>query len=102
VPSEVELAMGSRLQSNRATNAAKVDTLIPSAIFHSFQTGRSPTFMRNYLRSRGSELMEFPWEMRDTRNPPVVLRKIGVRSMGIKSSPCGSRKQPRCTLTAHG
>jgi hypothetical protein len=38
VPSEVKLAMGSRLQSNGTTQAAKVDTLIPSAIFHSFLT----------------------------------------------------------------
>jgi hypothetical protein len=32
VPSEAELAMGSRLQSNGATQAAKVDSLIPSAV----------------------------------------------------------------------
>jgi hypothetical protein len=30
--------MGSRLQSNGATQAAKVDTLIPSAFCHSFQS----------------------------------------------------------------
>jgi hypothetical protein len=30
--------MNSHLQSNGATQTAKVDTLIPSAIFHSFQT----------------------------------------------------------------
>jgi hypothetical protein len=38
-PSGEELAMGSRLQSNGITPAAKVDTLIPAVIFHSFQTG---------------------------------------------------------------
>jgi hypothetical protein len=31
--------MGSRLQSNGITPAEKVGTLIPSGIFHSFQTG---------------------------------------------------------------
>jgi hypothetical protein len=35
-PSGEELAMGSRLQSNGITPAAKVDTLIPAVIFHSF------------------------------------------------------------------
>jgi hypothetical protein len=30
--------MGSRLQSNETAPTAKVDTLMPSAIFHSFQT----------------------------------------------------------------
>ena len=33
-----KLAMGSRLQSNDATHGAKVVTLIPLAIFHSFLT----------------------------------------------------------------
>jgi hypothetical protein len=33
-----KLAMGSRLQSNGITPAEKVGTLIPSGIFHSFQT----------------------------------------------------------------
>jgi hypothetical protein len=37
-PSGEELAMGSRLQSNGITPAAKVDTLIPAVIFHSFLT----------------------------------------------------------------
>jgi hypothetical protein len=34
----VQQAMNSHLQSNGATQAAKVDNLMPSAIFHSFQT----------------------------------------------------------------
>jgi hypothetical protein len=41
MPSGVQQAMNSHLQSNGATQAAKVDNLMPSAIFHSFQTGRT-------------------------------------------------------------
>jgi len=33
--------MGSRLQSNETAPTAKVDTLMPSAIFHSFLTTKS-------------------------------------------------------------
>jgi hypothetical protein len=36
MPSGVQQAMNSHLQSNGATQAAKVDNLMPSAIFHSF------------------------------------------------------------------
>jgi hypothetical protein len=42
VPSEVELAMGPRLQSNGATQAVNVDTSIPSAIFPTFLSTKLP------------------------------------------------------------
>jgi hypothetical protein len=42
MPSGVQQAMNSHLQSNGATQAAKVDNLMPSAIFHSFQTDMTP------------------------------------------------------------
>jgi hypothetical protein len=40
--SEVEQAMSSHLRSNGTTQAAKVDSLIPSAIFHSFLSTTPP------------------------------------------------------------
>jgi hypothetical protein len=35
---EGEAVVGSRLQSNCTTQRAKVDTLMPSGFFHTFQT----------------------------------------------------------------
>jgi hypothetical protein len=46
MPSGVQQAMNSHLQSNGATQAAKVDNLMPSAIFHSFQTDMTLTTRR--------------------------------------------------------
>ena len=54
MPSGVQQAMNSHLQSNGATQAAKVDNLMPSAIFHSFLSPIMPfnPCLHNHKRTR--------------------------------------------------